>query len=122
MKCCSICFSMRYYHLYYYYFHQVDTLSTKLIFQERLSWLKWIPIFFYQTPKINPYPKDYIFGILRGFLGKIYSAIFLNKRVRLHKYIHAKPFLKEMHFKLHRSCLSFYSSIRRHCKSQKEQR
>lgn len=67
---------MRYYHLYYYYFHQVDTLSTNLIFQERLSQLKWIPIFFYQILKINAYLRECMFGILRGFLGKIYSAIF----------------------------------------------
>lgn len=76
MKWCSISFSMRYYHLYDYYFHQVDTLSTKLIFPERISSLEWIPVFFYQILRINAYPTEHVFGILRGILGKIYSAIF----------------------------------------------
>ena len=76
MKRCSISFSMRYYHLYDYYFHQVDTLSTELVFPERISSLEWILVFFYQILRINAYLKEHVFGILRGILGKIYSAIF----------------------------------------------
>lgn len=43
------------------------TLSPELVLQEGLSELKWIRIFFYQTPKTNADPGGYIFRTLMDF-------------------------------------------------------